>query len=47
MDKLINVHWGSRPNQRNISEQIIRENMDNRSECFVPYSWKDAAMEAI
>ena len=47
MDKLINVHWGSRPNQRTISERIIRENMDNGGECFVPYSWKDTAMEAI
>ena len=37
-DKLINGNWGSRPNQSNIKQQIIRENMDSRGECFNPWS---------
>ena len=37
-DKLINGNWGSRPNQSNITQQIIRENMDSRGECFNPWS---------
>ena len=36
-DKLINNNWGSRPNKRSITEKIIRENMNNRGECFIPW----------
>ena len=36
-DKLINCNWGSRPNQRKVSQQIIRENLNNRGECFIPW----------
>jgi hypothetical protein len=37
-DKLINGNWGKKPNQRSITEKIIRENMNNRGECFIPWS---------
>jgi len=35
--KLMNHNWGSRPNKRGVTLQIIRENMDNH-ECFIPWS---------
>ena len=37
-DKLITCNWGKKPNQRGITEQIIRENMDDHGECFIPWS---------
>ena len=37
-DKLINGNWGKKPNQRSITEKIIRENMNNRGEYFIPWS---------
>ena len=37
-DKLINNNWDKSPNTRTITEQIIRENMDNRGECFIPWA---------
>jgi hypothetical protein len=37
-DKLINVNWGTRHNKRYITEKIIRENLNNRGECFIPWS---------
>ena len=37
-DKLINCNWGKSPNQRCITEKIIRENMDERGECFIPWT---------
>ena len=36
--KLINQKWGSRPIQRQLSELIIRENVDKNGECFVPWT---------
>jgi hypothetical protein len=35
-DKLINNNWGKKPNQRKITQKIIRENMNSRGECFIP-----------
>ena len=35
--KRINSNFGKKPNQRSITEQIIRENMDDHGECFI--SW--------
>jgi hypothetical protein len=35
---LINSGWGKRPNQRRMTQKIIRENMNNRGECFIPWS---------
>ena len=37
-DKRINSNFGKRPNQRSITEQIIRENMDDHGECFIPWT---------
>jgi hypothetical protein len=37
-DKRININFGKRPNQRTLTEQIIRENMDDHGECFVPWT---------
>jgi hypothetical protein len=37
-DKRINCNFGKRPNQRSITEQIIRENMDDHGECFIPWT---------
>ena len=37
-DKLINSNWGKQPNQRSITEKIIRENVNERGECFIPWS---------
>ena len=37
-DKLITCNWGKKLNQRGITEQIIRENMDDHGECFIPWS---------
>jgi hypothetical protein len=37
-DKRINSNFGKRPNQRYITEQIIRENMDDHGECFIPWT---------
>ena len=36
-DKRINSKFGKRPNQRTVSEQIIRENMDDNGEFFIPW----------
>ena len=36
-DKRINCNIGKKPNQRALSEQFIRENMDDHGECFI--SW--------
>ncbi len=37
-DKRINHNFGKKPNQRTVTEQIIRENMDERGECFIPWT---------
>jgi hypothetical protein len=37
-DKRINSNFGKKPNQRKLSEQIIRENMDDHGECFIPWT---------
>jgi hypothetical protein len=37
-EKVINNNWGSRPNQRKVTLQLVRENMDERGECFIPWS---------
>jgi hypothetical protein len=37
-DKRINCNFGRRPNQRTVTEQIIRENMDDHGECFIPWT---------
>ena len=37
-DKRINSSFGKRPNQRSVTEQIIRENMDDHGECFIPWT---------
>ncbi len=37
-DKLINCNWGKKPNQRKVTHKIIKENMNNRGECFIPWS---------
>ena len=37
-DKLITCNWGKKPNQKGITHKIIRENMNNRGECFIPWS---------
>ena len=37
-DKLITSNWGKRPNQRAITIQGIRENMNDHGECFIPWS---------
>jgi hypothetical protein len=38
IDKLINGNWGKRPNQKSITEKIIRENMNDHGECFIPWT---------
>ena len=35
---LINGNWGTSPNQRRLTQKIIRENMNNHGECFIPWS---------
>jgi hypothetical protein len=37
-DNIINGNWGKRPNQRRITQKNIKENMNNRGECFIPWS---------
>jgi hypothetical protein len=37
-DKRINCQFGKKPNQRSVTEQIIRENMDDHGECFIPWT---------
>ena len=37
-DKRININFGKKQNQRNVTEQIIRENMDDHGECFIPWT---------
>jgi hypothetical protein len=37
-DKRITSSFGKRPNQRSVTEQIIRENMDDHGECFIPWT---------
>jgi hypothetical protein len=37
-DKFINYNWGKKPNQKSITEKIIRENVNERGECFIPWS---------
>jgi hypothetical protein len=38
IDKLINGNWGKSPNQKAITEKIIRENMNDQGECFIPWT---------
>jgi hypothetical protein len=38
IDKLINGNWGKKPNQKSITEKIIRENMNDHGECFIPWT---------
>jgi hypothetical protein len=37
-DKLITKKWEKKPNQRKNTKKIIRENMNNRGEFFIPWS---------
>jgi hypothetical protein len=37
-DRRININFGKKQNQRNVTEQIIRENMDDHGECFIPWT---------
>ena len=37
-DKRINSNFGKKPNQRSITEQIIRENVDDHGECWIPWT---------
>ena len=36
--KMINGNWGTRSNKKTITNQIIKENMNSRGECFIPWS---------
>ena len=36
--KIINGNWGTRSNKKTITNQIIKENMNSRGECFIPWS---------
>ena len=46
-DKLINGNWGKKPNQRSITEKIIRENMNNRGECLFLGRMEDGSQAMI